>query len=310
MNHSKIDFQKITLITFLTLSLLNLINCYFLKFNKIYLTENQILYIYSSLAQVIGALLGLTIAGYSIIDSKMQSIGAADDTITEYTDKLRFDYFHSLIYIIIFSVIDIITCLIILAIYNEDNTFFLLLPFFLTEAILLFLFIMVEVIKFALYLNPASIKEKSMQVKHIIDDKYPSSNNTQTNFSDFITYYNILEQLLKEYACELIQSPQSAYKLNFFDILNILQQKEIINNNVYHLINNLRRYRNALVHSLNSDKSVNAVIYQELMDIYNLIRDIYKNRNNEKIKQKKSTISTIMQIKTKVIALRIDCFLF
>ncbi|WP_370750410.1 MarR family transcriptional regulator [Eubacterium sp.] len=146
---------------------------------------------------------------------------------------------------------------------------------------------MVEVIKFALYLKPTSIKDKSMQEKRIIDDEYPSNNNTQNNFSAFIASYNALEQLLKEYACELSQSSQSAYKLQFFDILNILQQNKIINNKVYYLIDNLRRYRNALVHSLDFDKSVNAVIYQELIDIYKLIQDVYQDRNNDEKRQNK-----------------------
>lgn len=56
------------------------------------LSENQILYIYSSLAQVIGALLGLTIAGYSMIDSKMKSFSESDITVTEYIEDIR----HSL----------------------------------------------------------------------------------------------------------------------------------------------------------------------------------------------------------------------
>ena len=70
MKHHKISVHKILIILFGFLSILNLINCCFFHFSNIYMTENQILYIYSSLAQVIGALLGLTIAGYSVIDSK------------------------------------------------------------------------------------------------------------------------------------------------------------------------------------------------------------------------------------------------
>lgn len=287
MKHHKISFHKILIILFGFLSILNLINCCFFHFSNIYMTENQILYIYSSLAQVIGALLGLTIAGYSVIDSKIQSIGATDDTITEYTESLRSDCFHSLIYIIIFSVIDIIFCLITLAIYNEDNAFFLLLTFFLTEAILLFLLIMTEVIKFALYLNPTSIKEKSMKEKYIIDNEYSSNKENKNSFSSFITYYNLLEELLKQYACELTCSPQSMHNLHIFDALNILQQNQIINGRAYYLINDLRRYRNALVHSPDIDKSVNTVIYNELKDIYTLIHDIYMFKDNNDIKLQK-----------------------
>lgn len=286
MKYYKTTFHKVIIAIFIFLSGLNWVNSCFIKYNIIHLSENQILYIYSSLAQVIGALLGLTIAGYSVIDTKIQSLGTTDDTITDYTDKLRYDYFHALMFIIAFSVIDIIFCLITLAIYKSD-IFIWYLPFFMTESILLFLLIMEEVIRFALYLNPSSLKIKGSQEKQIIDNEYQTTGESQDNFSAFITYYNLLEQLLKKYACELIQNTQSAYKLQFFEVLDILLENKIINKDIYNSINELRKYRNALVHSLESDKTVNPKIYEKLQKIYNLIKDIYENRNDEKVKDQK-----------------------
>lgn len=72
MSFIKKYFHKILLLSCIILSLLNLINCWIFKIEYVFLSENQILYIYSSLAQVIGALLGLTIAGYSMVDSKLK----------------------------------------------------------------------------------------------------------------------------------------------------------------------------------------------------------------------------------------------
>lgn len=95
MKHCRITFHKISIIIFIFLSIINICNCWLIKYNIIFLSENQILYIYSSLAQVIGVLLGLTIAGYSVIDAKIQSIGTEDDTITEYMENLRSDYFNT-----------------------------------------------------------------------------------------------------------------------------------------------------------------------------------------------------------------------
>lgn len=251
----------------------------------ILLNENQILYIYSSLAQVIGALLGLTIAGYSIIDAKIQAIGASDDTITEYAENLRNDYFSALLYIIIFGISDIILCLITLAVY--DDIFSCCLPFFLTESILLFLLIMVEVLRFALYLNPFSIKNKGSQEKHILDSEHQSSAEYSTILGPFITYFNMLENVLKQYACDLIRSPQSIKRLQLSEALDILLSHEIIDRRAYDLIQELRRYRNALVHSFDDDKKVNPAIYEELEDIYKLIADIYESKDEKDNYQKK-----------------------
>ena len=112
-------FHKILLSICIILSLLNLINCWIFKIEYILISENQLLYIYSSLAQVIGALLGLTIVGYSVIDSKMKSLSETDTTITEYAEDVRRDYYIALMHIIIPSTVDIIFCLAAMAVYSN-----------------------------------------------------------------------------------------------------------------------------------------------------------------------------------------------
>lgn len=189
--------------------------------------------------------------------------------------------------VIVFSIIDIIFCLITLAIYDSDNALVFLLSFFLTETILFFLLVMVEVIRFVFYLNPALLKLKGSQEKQSIDKEYLSNTEFQDNFSPFVTFYNLLEHLLKEYACELVHSPQSIYKLQFFETLDILLENGIINGEAYILINELRTYRNALVHSLETDKTVNPMIYEELTRIYELIKALYESRNDENKKVQK-----------------------
>lgn len=170
MSFIKKYFHKILLLSCIILSLLNLINCWIFKIEYVFLSENQILYIYSSLAQVIGALLGLTIAGYSMVDSKLKTLSEADTTITEYVEDTRHDYYISLMYIIILSTINIILCLIVLAVY--DNVFNLLTPFFMTETVIIFVYIMIELIRFVCYLNPNTIKEKGSLDKDSIDAEY------------------------------------------------------------------------------------------------------------------------------------------
>lgn len=78
-------YQSYLIYSIIIFSLINLANSVGMHITFISLVENQILYTFSALAQVVGALLGLTIAGYSIIDSKLKSIGESDNTITDYT---------------------------------------------------------------------------------------------------------------------------------------------------------------------------------------------------------------------------------
>lgn len=277
MKYIQKHFHAILISSCIAFSFFNLINCWLFKIEYILLSENQILYIYSSLAQVIGALLGLTIAGYSMIDSKMKSFSESDITVTEYIEDIRHDYYISLMHIIILSIINIIFCLTVIAIY--DNTFRILAPFFMTESIIIFIFIMIELIRFVCYLNPNAIKEKGSLDKDSIDAEYQNKTDTNEqhteNFSPFITDYNILEKLIKVFACSLIGSPNSVYKIQIFDSLDILLRNEIINRETYSMIDEFRRYRNALVHSLDIDKSVNPTIYKKLNETYILLKAIY-----------------------------------
>lgn len=100
-NHPKIRNQLIIGVVILTI--VNIINCLTLRIEFFPLIENQILYIYSSLAQIVGALLGLSSA-------------------------------------------TIFLCLIVLAVYKGNFT--KLSPFFMTETMLIFVFAIIEVIKF------------------------------------------------------------------------------------------------------------------------------------------------------------------
>lgn len=282
MYNSQNMIQKITTLSLIILTCLNLYNSIFSNVILLFLTENQILYIYSALAQIIGALLGLIIAGYSIIDNKIKTIGEEDHTITDYTDELRHEYFTSLIYIIILSIIDILSCIITLSIYN--NGFNIYLSFFMLETIIIFIFIMIFTFHFVCYLNPSKLQEKGSIEKKDIEKDYSSSTTEQTdNFSPFVTYYNLLEDLIKTYACELIDNQVTVYKIQIFGALDILLRNEIINKEIYNQINELRLYRNALVHSLDTDKTVEPNIYNNLEKIYTLLKNIHDNRLNDNL---------------------------
>lgn len=277
-------FQLYLVYGIIFLTLINFANSIEFHVTFIDLKENQILYIFSALAQVVGALLGLTIAGYSIIDSKLKSLGETDSTVTDYTEDIRNDYFFSLMIIIILSAIDILLCILILCIYN--NKFSIISPFLMNQSILLFIFIMIEIVCFVNFLNPNKIKEKGSADKETIELTF--ENNLETSlddisFSQFITYYNLLEKLIKDYACELLDGPNSYNNFKIMDSIYVLIKYEIISKQISKIIDELRRYRNALVHSLDTDKTVNRGAYQELKNIYSTLKDIYDNRTNPEL---------------------------
>lgn len=96
--------QSVILLLIGITTAINIINCICIKIQFVLLEENQLLYIYSSLAQVIGAILGLTIASYSMIDSKMKVYAENDDTVEEYIDEGRRECYRCFLFIIVFLI--------------------------------------------------------------------------------------------------------------------------------------------------------------------------------------------------------------
>ena len=88
--------QHSRIIFIIILSLLNIYNCLYLKKFPLKLNNDQISSIYSALAQIIGAMLGLIITCFSIADSKLKSTAESDNTISIFADTVRNKYYSSL----------------------------------------------------------------------------------------------------------------------------------------------------------------------------------------------------------------------
>ena len=97
-------------------------------------------------------------------------------------------------------------------------------PFLMTESIILFVFILIEIFRFVMYLNPNEVSEKGEKDKKEIDllyeknndDKLNSKDNLKATFSMFVTNYNQLEQTLIKLACKVINSDDSYHKIKIF----------------------------------------------------------------------------------------------
>lgn len=290
--------QSVILLLIGITTAINIINCIYIKIQFVLLEENQLLYIYSSLAQVIGAILGLTIASYSMIDSKMKVYAENDDTVEEYIDEGRRECYRCFLFIIVFCIFDIIFCLMTIATYSNNLNIYT--PFLMTESIILFVFVLIEIFRFVMYLNPNEVSEKGEKDKKEIDllyeknndDKLNSKDNLKATFSMFVTNYNQLEQTLIKLACKVINSEDSYYKIKIFDALDILLNGGIINGQVCSQIDEIRRYRNAIVHSCDDEKNINGYIYERTKDYLKLFSEVIECINDE---NKENKISNLKQ---------------
>lgn len=257
----------------------NILNCIFWNVRIIEMTENQILYTFSSAAQIIGALLGLTIAGYSIADTKLKDLQERDETSQEYIIELRNDSFHLIWRIALSGAVVIGLCLIVLSCYDRWPRIMLFLT---SEVGPLFLYALLLTICLVYSLRPDALQDKRAQERKNIEESYPqdSAAEDKVPLGMFVLCYNRLEALIKTYAADLLgENADSRMKL--YSAFDVLIQYEVFDRQICSTIDELRRYRNAVVHSTDEGQYVDGDIYETLNGVFNRLKAMYENRKTD-----------------------------
>jgi len=268
---------KSPLFKFTIINIIASILLYFVN-KPFWFNENQILYIFSTMAQVTGGLFGLTLAAYTLIDDKLKKIGDKEDS-ADASKQVRLDSFENLKQISLLSIFCIALSMLVISTYR--NYILEISIFFMLEATTLFILLLYRIYDFIKVANPNNIEKEKETSKQELEAAYKSpSTTTSKSLGSFITYYNLLEIALKDLAQKLISKSSSALSPQIIDALDILKDNEVISAKCYAQINDLRIYRNTLVHSIDNDKSVNGSLYEILEKTYNLFHPIVDAYND------------------------------
>ena len=244
--------------------------------------ENQLLYIFATIAQITGSLLGLTLAAYTLIDDKFKKIGDSEESSLDYANQIRAENFDNLISISILSIFTIILSLLVLLIYRNKHLEITI--FFMLESIYIFIRLLIKIYIFIQDANPNNIIIKKEKEKELFDSEYTTNHTMEEkSFASFITYYNVLEEAIKNYAQKQLPEKNNNINLQFLDSLSILRDLDIISQKCYAQINELRLYRNSLVHSTEDNKIVNSTLFEILKNICNLFLSLTESSDNDNL---------------------------
>lgn len=221
------------------------------------LNENQLLYLFSAMAQVVGAVFTLTLTAYVFFVGKFRESTNSEEMYFDATTSILNKLFHSLIMISITCGLTILLCIVgIIFLHNCDCVY----NFVINESVFLFSICIVSTLFFGvMLLDPSKIDKEIVLLKKKADEYFKGLNtDTPGDFSDFLKSYNMLEKTAIDFA-EECTSNQNNYnnKPHIIQSLKVLQQNEIINNRLFVEINELRMYRNALVHGMDFNVSQN-----------------------------------------------------
>lgn len=255
-----------------------------------WLNENQFLYLFSCMAQVIGGVFGLTLTAYVFFVDKFRKYTSNDETLYDATNAILKRYFHILILLATTTGATIFFC--ILGIIDLHN-WMSLYPIIINESIFLFLIGLIAVLIFGvMLLDPQKLDKEIEKMKRDVEKYYQTAENSMSgDFSDFLRTYNQLEQLLVNFAevymkHEILQAPYRSYisyhRPQIIQVLRVLNSNQIIPSSLQNELNELRMYRNALVHGVDFKVSKNACtrisqIYDTLKSAFDTLQECGKD---------------------------------
>lgn len=265
----KIIISSLVAITILSVFLGKFVDLYFS------LNENQLLYLFSTIAQIIGGIFGLTLTAYVFFVDKFKESARDDSTYYDATAALLKRYFYILILIaficgttIFFSIVGIIT------LHDCD----IIYPFIINESILLFLIGIIVTLTFGvMLLDPEKLEKEITALQKKAEEYYHNtSSDTRGDFRKFLKTYNKLEHLIIQFAGIFIEErnySRNPSRPQIIQSLKLLNKDKIIDDKLLNEINELRMFRNALVHGVDFTISQNVCIRVD--EIYHTLKDAY-----------------------------------
>ena len=258
------------------------------KYTIFVLNEGQLLYLFSTMAQVIGGMFGLTLTAYVFASDKINETGENDEEYYDVAHDILKKNMQNLIVIAIISGIAIaLSVLGIIALHNWTNPY----AFIIDESITMFLLAVGSVLVFGvMQLNPNQFDKEFIKQKYSIENTYGgiSQNEDQGTLSDFLQPYKVLERLLIDFAGDLEEKPDQGNhrnggksQINTIQAISILAQNEILYPKSLNEIHSFRKYRNALVHNPQTPTSVPKQLCIRVQSVYEALNTVYYAWKNQ-----------------------------
>lgn len=119
------------------------------------LNENQILYLFSTIAQVIAGIFGLTLAAYVFFLDKFKASAQADETYYDATISLVYKYYLMFLLISIICGSVILSSILGISIINTSSNNAVIVSFMINQTSILFIIEIISILFFGIMiLNP------------------------------------------------------------------------------------------------------------------------------------------------------------
>ncbi|RDD80380.1 hypothetical protein DVJ77_17215 [Dyella tabacisoli] len=214
------------------------------------LNENQILYLFSTSAQVLAGVYGLTLTGFVFFRNELSREEFEDETLADAVESLKRRYFTMLVFITVFVLLtfalsnlamakesgghSLITTLLINSGQSAFGTSLLAISYFIFDVI-----------------SPKRIELASRALQEKVDPTHGAP--TKGNLEDFLRNYNQIEMLLSEYGSSSsitssLYSSRPVRRTSNVRLAEILMRNERISQLLFSKLRDLITLRNSIIH--------------------------------------------------------------
>lgn len=214
------------------------------------LTENQVMYLFSTTAQVLAAIYGLTLTGFVFFRNELNREEAEDETLSEAAESLKARYFTLLAFITLLVLLTF--ALSNLAMSSESGDWLILNVLLINSGQSVFATSLLAIAYFIFdVISPRRIEVASKALQDRVDPTHGST--TKGSLEDFLRNYNQIEMLLSEYGYSsnitgLSYSSKPSRRTSNARLAEILARNERITKSLYLRLRDLITLRNSIIH--------------------------------------------------------------
>lgn len=260
-------------------------NFFAFKYPVLILSENQTLYIYSSISQVIAGIYGLTVAGYAFLRNQQDRMMDKDESLVEIFERIQKQQHDSVFLITIISGLSIISSLLAIAVREVEQLSIRTIAsntatcFFITSLVLTAYFVIdsmrpekiitaSESIKNEVSSSSASNNSPPFESNATSENQNDSISNNNGKLSEFLKNYNSIERTLDKYVNEYFYFKDTEIlDLTKFQLTSSLESIPLEN---YNRLNPTRRKnwtKARIVKSLASEGIISSKFAAELLEL-------------------------------------------
>lgn len=213
------------------------------------LNENQIFYLYSTSAQVLASIYGLTLTGFIFFRNELSREEFEDDTLTVAVESLKERYFKILLFVTALSIFTLVMSNLVISSESSGRSTFNTILMNTAQSAFIINLLVIAYFIFDV-IAPKRIEKESKIIQQKVDPT-PETED-KGSLESFLLNYNRLEYILQKYGqayqSELDGESRSRRRISNVRLAEFILRAERIDHGLFGEIKNLISLRNSIIH--------------------------------------------------------------